>query len=230
MNHFRSDEQIQADVLAELRWDSRVNAAHVGVTVDKGAVTLTGLVGSFSEKWAAQRAAHRIADVLDVANDLRVKIAESSARTDTEIAQAVRQALEWDALVTDERIRSTVSDGQVTLEGEVASLQEREEAERAIRHLTGVREVTNKLTVSTQSEAPPEEVKKMIVKALERLAADEADKIQVAVNDGEVILSGSVHSWEEKEAITNVARCAPGIQIIKNRIQVDPGVAFTSGA
>ena len=111
----KSDEHIHQAVLRELRWDSRVGETEVGVEVDQGVVTLTGTVASYATKLAAQAAAHRVTGVLDVANDIRVRIPGSRGRTDTEIAQAVRHALAADVLVPDTSITSTVTDGWVTL-------------------------------------------------------------------------------------------------------------------
>ena len=116
---FRNDEEIQKSVLDELKWDGRVLATDVGVEVNKGVVTLTGSVESYAKRVAAQEAAHRVRGVLDVANDIQIRVPESTGRTDTEIAQAVRQALEWNVFVPQERIHSTVSEGLVTLTGTV---------------------------------------------------------------------------------------------------------------
>jgi osmotically-inducible protein OsmY len=143
----KTDAAIHQDVLRELHWDSRVEETEVGVEVDRGVVTLTGTVGSWAKRVAAEEAAHRVAGVLDVANDIEVKVPGELTRTDTEIAQAVRHALEWDALVPDQRIRSTVSHGWVTLEGEVDTWTEREDAARAVQNLIGVHGVTDRMTV-----------------------------------------------------------------------------------
>ena len=148
------DAAIQQDVLRELRWDTRVEETDVGVEVDKGIVTLTGTVSSYTKKLAAQEAAHRVRGVLDVVNDITVKIPSVGARTDTEVAQAVRRALEWDPLIPEERIRTTVSNGWVILEGEVERGSQREDAEHAVRHLEGVHGVTNKITVSGWPRLP----------------------------------------------------------------------------
>jgi osmotically-inducible protein OsmY len=220
----KSDIRIQQEVLQELKWDSRLDATKIGVTVDQAVVTLRGIVGSFTEKWAAQEAAHSVTGVLDVANDLQVKVVEGQARTDTEIAQAVRQSLAWDVLVPDERIRSTVSGGWVTLEGSVDLLRERADAERVVRHLAGVKGVNNEIVVRPLTRIDPAEVQKMIEEALERRAARDADRIQVAVKDGEVTLSGRVRSWAEKEAILDAVSLAPGVQTINNHLLIEADI------
>ena len=115
----KTDAQIQRDVLDELKWDMRVKETDIGVEVKGRIVTLTGRVDSWTQRLAAQEAAHRVSSILDVANDVRVKLPGTSERSDTDVAQAVRSALEWDVLVPQERIRTSVTNGVVTLEGTV---------------------------------------------------------------------------------------------------------------
>ena len=148
----KSDTQIHHDVLEELKWDSRVDETEVGVQVAGGVVALTGTVTSWAKRVAAQEAARRVIGVLDVANDIAVKVPDGFMRSDTEIAQAVRQALEWDVFVPNERITSTVTDGWVTLEGPVERGSQRDDAERAVRNLTGVKMVVNKITVTPEAD------------------------------------------------------------------------------
>ena len=124
----KSDNEIKSQVLRELKWDSRIGWSEIGVEVMEGVVTLKGVVSSYAQKLAAQEAAHRINGVLDVANEVEVKPEGLFVRSDAEIALAVRHVLEWDALVPDERIKSTVSAGWVTLEGNVDFWQQREDA------------------------------------------------------------------------------------------------------
>src|SRR5258705_7607582 len=115
----RTDEQIQGDVIAELKWDARIAPNEIGVMVTNGVVTLTGWVDSYAKKWAAERAAHRVRGVVAVANDIEVRLPSSAERTDADIAAAATRALEWDALVPVETLEVTVSRGWVTLRGEV---------------------------------------------------------------------------------------------------------------
>ena len=219
----KSDEHIHQDVLRELRWDSRVDDTEVGVEVDQGVVTLTGTVENYAKKLAAREAAHRVTGVLDVADDIRVKMPGSPGRTDTEIAQAVRQTLEWDVLVPDTRITSTVADGWVTLEGSVDRLRERDDAERAVRHLHGVRGVQNTLMVRPPT-FKPERVREVIEDALERSAAHEVKRIQVQVSDGAVTLTGRVRSYAEKRAVLGAVSHAPGVHTVEDHLRIDPYV------
>jgi osmotically-inducible protein OsmY len=215
------DTEIQQQVMQELRWDTRVEATDVGVEVRDGIVTLSGVVTTYPQKIAAQEAAHRVAGVLDVANDLHVQLPGAFSRTDADIAQAVRNALEWNVVIPEARIQSTVSDGWVTLEGTVHSWQQRADAESAVRYLTGVRGVTNHIAVSAP-EVDALHVREVIETALERRAEREAKRIQVDVQDGVVTLSGWVRTWLEKQSILGAAGHAPGICGVVDRLQIDP--------
>jgi osmotically-inducible protein OsmY len=217
----KSDTEIHHDVLEELKWDSRVDETEVGVQVDGGVVTLTGTVTSWAKRVAAQEAARRVIGVLDVANDIEVKMPGGLARTDTEIAQAVRRTLEWDVFVPEDKITSTVTDGWVTLEGPVERWSQREDAERAVRNLTGVKRVVNKITV-TPANPVLEDVRKAIEQALERRAEREARRIQVDVRDGTVTLTGPVHSWAERQSVLAAARFTPGVRAVEDHLRTEP--------
>jgi len=216
----RSDIDIQRDVLEELKWDARVQPNEIGVSVKNGVVTLTGWVDSYTKKWAAEEAAHRVRGVVAVANDIEVRLPVSSERTDAEIAEAVVRALEWDAFVPLDKIKVTVAKGWVTLEGEVEWQYQKQDAERVVRRLTGVRGVSNLVTVKPQTP-PPSELKKRIEEALVRSAKLDAERIRVEVQGNKVILSGTVRSWAEKEEAERVAWLAPGVLSVDNRITVE---------
>jgi osmotically-inducible protein OsmY len=217
----KTDDRIRHEVLTELEWDSRLDGSDIHVAADHGAVTLTGTVDSYAEKHAAQEAAHRILGVTDVANDLEVKLPEKHLRSDTAIAHAVRHALEWDVMVPDRRIESTVTDGWVTLDGSVDRLREREDAEAAVRQLTGVQGVLNRITVSAPS-ITVEDVCRTVDHVLAQRAHREASGIDVKIRDGVVSLAGKVHSWDEQQAILRAVGHARGIRAIDNRIRIDP--------
>jgi osmotically-inducible protein OsmY len=217
----KTDTQIHHDVLEELKWDSRVDETEVGVEVDNGVVTLTGTVSSWAKRVAAQEAARRVIGVLDVANDIGVKVPGGLTRTDTEIAQAVRHALAWDVLVPDDKISSMVSDGWVTLDGTVERWSQRDDAERAVRNLTGVKNVVNNITVKP-TKPVTEDIRKAIEQALERRAEREARRIRVDVRDGIATLTGSVHSWAERKSVVAAARFTPGVRDVQDHLRTEP--------
>src|SRR5215467_14225845 len=145
-----TDEQIQADVLEELKWDTRVRPNEIGVTVKDGIITLTGWVDSYLKKMAAEEAAHRVPGVKAVANDIEVRLPGFAERTDTDLAAAVLGALRWDAAIPAGKVDVTVSQGWVTLKGEVDHYFQKRDAEPAIERLSGIRGVSNLLTVKPQ--------------------------------------------------------------------------------
>jgi len=217
----KTDASVKADVLNELRWDATVDETEVGVQVHDGVVTLTGTISAYPKRLAARRAAHRVWGVMDVVDQMTVKIPVRWERTDEDIAHAVRTALKWDVLVPEERIKCTVCRGVVTLEGAVGNWQQRQDAEDIVHRLTGVSSVVNLLAVSGPTvEAAT--IKHEIEQALERQAEREAKHIDISVQGGTVTLRGTLRSWGEKNAIERVVRYTPGVRHLDDRTPVDP--------
>jgi osmotically-inducible protein OsmY len=210
----RTDHELQKDVLAELRWEQGVEASEIGVAVKDGVVTLTGKVDTYLKKWRAEEAAHRVNGVIAVANDIEVRTI--GERTDTDIAAAAVHAIKWDASLPADKIQVTVDKGWVTLKGELEWQYQKQEAERVIRRLWGVKGVSNLVTLKPL--ASPSDLKKKIEDALVRSAQVDAKGITVEVQGSKAILKGKVRSWAERQEAERTAWLAPGITAVDNQI------------
>ncbi|HUF27017.1 MAG TPA: BON domain-containing protein [Gemmatimonadaceae bacterium] len=216
----KTDAQLQRDVQDHLRWDANTRDAEIGLASKDGVVTLSGQVSSFAQKYSALRAAERVAGVKVVADDLVVRLPSSAARTDTDIAHQVVDILGWDIEVPTDRIKAKVSDGWITLEGEVEWRFERSAAERAVRYLTGVKGVTNLIVVNPK-RVSTFEVGQKIKEALRRTAQTDAERVVVEAADGNVTLRGHVRSWAERQDAERAAWSAPGVRSVRDELIVE---------
>ena len=213
--------KLQHDVQEEMEWEPSVDASKIGVTaMQSGVVTLTGTVATYAEKISADRAAKRVSGVRAVANDIEVRPIGSLKRTDTDIAQAVLRALEWDIAVPHEKIKARVDNGWVTLDGEVALQFQRAAAEKAVRRLSGVRGVSNQIGLQTRPAVQPAEVKNRIEAAFRRSADIDAGGIQVEAKDSMITLRGKVRTWSERDEAERAAWAAPGVLAVRDELIV----------
>jgi osmotically-inducible protein OsmY len=211
------DLQVRDRVLHQLEWDPEVDASGVGVTAKNGVVTLTGSIDTYSGKLAAERAAKRVRGVRGVANDIDVRL--KLGRSDADIAQDAVRALDLRGTVPA-TVQAVVHDGHVTLTGKARWLYQARDAEKAVRHIKGVRGVFNHIEVAGGELA--RDVRHRIVQALHRSADLEARQVSITVQGGVATLAGAVTTWHQREMAEQAAANAPGIVRVQNEIRVEP--------
>lgn len=212
-----SELQLRQDVVDELEYEPSIDAAHIGIAVDKGVVTLTGHVANYAEKQAAIAAVRRVKGVRAIAEEIEVRGLSDQKMSDDEIAKRAIDILNWDTMVPSDSIQVLVRDGWVTLTGSVDWNYQKKHAEEDIRKLSGVRGVTNAVEIKPSVQA--DDVKRKIEEALKRHAEIEANAIRVTVHErNKVTLEGRVDSWTERHAVENAAWSAPGVKSVEDRM------------
>ncbi len=214
----KTDSVLKADVTAELAWDPAVNEAAIGIAVKDGVVTLTGHLDTHAEKQAAARAVRRVAGVKAIAVEIDVRLSPQHRRSDTDIAGNAALALKWNTAIPPGSIKVTVDRGWVTLQGQVEWNFQRDAAAEAVWPLMGVVGLNNELKLRAKAQAA--DISQRIEGALSRQALREAQRIHVVVDGSTVKLTGSVHSWHERDAARGVAWSAPGVRSVINEVQV----------
>jgi osmotically-inducible protein OsmY len=220
----KSDSQIREEVIQELGWDPQVTDPDViGVAVKDGAVTLTGAVSTYAQKFAAVRAASRVYGVKAVADELTVK-PTGEPRDDSDIARAIAHILDNNTQIPEGKVHAQVRAGWVTLNGEVEWQYQRLEVERMVQHVRGVVGISNNIIV-TPKVSPAQvqaQVQAKIEEAFKREAEIDARHISVAVSDHTASLYGHVHSLNEANAARAAAASAPGIASVESHLIVTP--------
>ena len=213
------DERIRNNVQDEIAWDPRVKSTEIGVTVKNGAVCLTGTVGSYAERLAAEEAAKRVSGVHAIAEDITITLPEELEETDEGVAERISNILEWNMIAPDADVQAEVRNGFVTLTGDVEWNFERETIKNQIAHLKGVRGIDNRIKL--QSRVSERDVARNIARALHRNADLEKSKIDISVEGGKVVLNGNVKAFYEKELIEKAAWGAPGVTEVIDNLSVD---------
>lgn len=214
----KTDSQLQQDVMDELQWEPRVDHANIGVAAMDGVITLSGFVGSYAEKIAAEKAARRVRGVRGLAEEIEVRLPSDAKTADPEIAKRIADMFEWSALIPKSKIAIKVEHGWVTLSGAVDRYYQRKSAGDLVSRISGVKGVSNQITIR---EVPsPGDVKDRIMAAFRRNADLDASTITVAADGHTVKLSGRVHAWYERQIAERAAWSAPGVSRVEDNIMV----------
>lgn len=214
----KTDSQLQQDVMAELKCEPAVHAEQIGVEVKDGVVTLAGEVSSYVEKWTAERAAQRVSGVKALAVEMEVKLSELGKRTDADIARSAETSLSWVTSLPVDAIKVMVEGGLLTLTGDVEWQYQRQDAFDSVRHLPGVTGVSNQIAVKPSLSATV--VKSDIEATLKRRAAVDANSIAVEVNGADVTLTGTVHSWAERDLAMQSAWSSSGVRNVIDKMNL----------
>ncbi len=214
------DVDLRQDIIDELDFEPSIESADIGVAVAKGIVTLTGHVPTYQQKLTVEDVVRRVKGVKGIAEEIEVRPYGTNRAADDEIAKRAINTMTWNTSIPDDSVQVKVQKGWVTLSGTVDWQYQKTAAADAVRVLSGVVGVTNRIEI--RPKASSFDIKKRIEDALKRNAEVEANAIRVDVLDGgKVRLEGKVHAWSERSVAERAAWSAPGVHTVEDRITVD---------
>jgi osmotically-inducible protein OsmY len=213
-----SDRGLKQDILDELEFEPRIDASKIGVAVEDGIVTLTGHVGSYAEKVAAERAVRRVTGVRGIAEEIEVRPNLADGVHDDEIARRIADMLRWSTLVPDGTTLVEVEHGRVTLTGRVDWAYQKRGALDVVEGMRGVTGVVDHIELS--SRLAPKCVKSAIEGALRRNAEFDGHAVRVGVEGNTVTLEGRVRTWRHRHLAEEAAWSVAGVNEVTNRLQV----------
>ncbi|REC79285.1 ornithine aminotransferase [Chryseobacterium elymi] len=214
----KTDAELQKDVQDAMKWEPLLHSAEIGVIVKDGIVTLTGTVDSYAKKLQAEHATKNVSGVKILVEDIEVKLSDPRSKTDVEIAGEIIAAFKANSFIPEEKISVKVENGWVDLDGEVSWDYLRDITEHAVKYLPGVKGIYNNIIINPEVRNTVE--KSDIEKALDRSSIDNSE-INVSVSGATVTLTGTVHTWHQKEEAGRIVWKTPGIQDVKNELKVD---------
>ncbi|MHC8286844.1 BON domain-containing protein [Pseudomonas sp. XS1P51] len=211
-----SDLSLRKTIMEELEFQPEIDAANIGVTVDNGVVTLSGHVNSYAQKITAERAVKGIKGVRALAEEIQVRLEKGAGTADDTIATRALNIINWSSDVPEGSVQVIVQKGWITLEGEVDWQYQKETVEWAVRKLSGVVGVDNRLTLRPRLDV--NDIQHRIEEALKRHAEVDAKKIHVKVDGDAVRLEGKVHLWRERKIAERAAWSVPGVMTVDNHL------------
>lgn len=212
------DIQLRQDIIDELQYEPSINAAHIGVAVENGTVTLSGHVQSYIERHSAEMIVKRVRGVRTIAQEIEVRPVGAHMTAVDEIAKRAVNLLRWNTSIPDDQVQVRVENGAIVLSGKVNWHFQKDAAERALHGLTGVRSISNRIEIEPTISVT--DVRQRIENALKRDAELESKRIRVSVVDHKVTLEGDVRNWAEREAAERAAWAAPGVRSVIDHLTV----------
>jgi osmotically-inducible protein OsmY len=213
-----NDKEIRQNIIDELDFEPIVDAANIGVAVNNGVATLSGHVPSYLQKVAAERAVWRVKGVTGLAQEITVRLTPDGKWSDEEIAERALRLLSWSTLIPKDAVRVKVTDGWITLSGQVDWNFQRQAAESEVHKLSGVTGITNDIKLVPEVEAS--DIRSRITDALKRHAEVEAARIHIEVHGDKVAISGEVDDWSERQAVKRAVWSTSGVRSVEDNLRI----------
>ncbi|QZK90450.1 BON domain-containing protein [Flavobacterium sp. CHNK8] len=214
-----TDDILRQNVIQALKWDLFSVDCIIIVISNNGVITLKGNVDTYKKKTQAERISSAISGVQSVINKIDVTINRLEQKKDIAITNEILTVFRWNWNTLNDTIKVKVLEGWVTLSGELEWNYQKEAARQAIVSLIGVKGVSNKIKIKSQSGTKID--KTTLRLALENHLALDSKDIEIEVLDSKIILKGTVESWYQKEIAGFIAWKTRGVISVENELLIE---------
>ncbi|MPS72278.1 MAG: BON domain-containing protein [Chryseobacterium sp.] len=215
----KTNTELQRDVQDAINWEPQLKNINIGITAKDGIVCLTGTVDSYAKKLQIEQVVKKVFGVNIFVENIDVKLQKHETKNDIEIAREIMAAFEANPVIPQEQLEVKVENGWVTLTGELSWDYLRDITENTIQHLPWIKGIYNNIIIVPEMHHHTID-KEGIVKALNRSSIDDRE-ITVSVSGTTVKLTGTVHTWHQREEAARIVWKTPGIKNLRNELKVD---------
>lgn len=215
--------KIKEGILQRIENDNRIDSNQIDVIVDSDTISLQGKVKSYFAKKCAEINAWQVNGVSKVSNFIEVKPINKSSKpadSDDKLAKNIKFVIKLYSSLKGEGIQVSVNNGLVTIKGEVNAYWKKVKAESVIEELDGVIEIQNKLAIVHTDQVEDASLSDRIIRNITDSFGEFPDELNVNVEDSNVILTGKVNSWSEREKIYDSVLYTLGINNIIDKLEV----------
>ncbi len=197
-----TDKMITNHIERELRTDNFISADSIDVKTAEGVVSFGGTVSSMLAKDRAVSIAEATVGVRGVVNNLQV--VPLISRNDSELKNYIQKLIKNNPATKLYKVEVEVKDdGVVNLTGTVDSWQKKQLVKKVVKSAGGVKKINNNIEVDYKVDREDNEIEQEVEQRLRFDVNVDDALIDVTVEDGSVILSGTVGSLQEKRRAMN---------------------------
>lgn len=213
-------KDIEKKLMNRLKWNDQIDSEQIEITMKEGVVTLKGCVSSYPEKVLAEIECKMVPETNSVINDIEVILPDlEEIPSDNDLKEAMYCLLDANSEINSNDVNVSIDNGKVILDGKVNSYWKSYSIKKMASQISGVISVVNNISIQPDKKISDDEISKSIKIAMQKSVHVDANEVNLEIQDGKVMLSGTLHSKSEYEAVLKIIRTTKGVLEINNNLK-----------